>query len=147
MVVRKMCLEDAEAVYTLSQACFSEPWSLESIVKEMDNTVATYFVAEEDEKVIGYAGLWHVLDEGDIINIAVEASLRKKGIGKALLERLLNEGNARGLQVIHLEVRESNLAAIALYEKYGFKTIALRKGYYHKPLENALIMEYKVEER
>lgn len=142
MLVRKMTLEDVEAVYTISTKCFSEPWSLESIKQEVNNAVASYFVAEEEHAIVGYAGLWHVLDEGEVINIAVCEEVRRQGIGEALLKKLLEEAKARKITVIHLEVRASNKGARSLYEKYGFNAIALRKGYYHKPLEDAVIMEW-----
>lgn len=143
MVVRKMTRDDVEAVYNLSVTCFSEPWSLESIKQEITNPVASYFVAEQDGEIVGYSGLWHVLDEGEVINIAVSHTMRRQGIGKLLLKSLFEEAQTHQLSVIHLEVRESNQAAQELYAQFGFKTIALRKGYYHKPLENAVIMEYR----
>lgn len=141
MVVRQMTSEDVEAVYALSEACFSEHWSLESIQKEISNPVASYFVAEIDEEIVGYGGLWHVLDEGDIINIAVNSQYRRRGIGQAILKRLFEEAHEKALVILHLEVRQSNEAAIKLYQQNGFKEIAVRKGYYHHPLEDALIMD------
>ena len=144
MVVRKMTRDDVNAVYELSVACFSEPWSLDSIKQEVENPVASYFVAEQDGKIVGYSGLWHVLDEGEIINIAVSKQVRRQGIGALLLDKLLEEARQYALTVIRLEVRKSNEAAQSLYERYGFKAIAVRKGYYHKPLEDAVIMSYKI---
>lgn len=144
MVVRKMTLADVEAVYKISCASFSQPWSLSSIEKEVDNTVATYFVAEEEDKILGFAGLWHVLDEGEIINIAVNRDKQRCGIGNNLLTRVLKEAKIKGVKVIYLEVRLSNVAAQSLYEKHGFKQIAVRKAYYHEPVEDAVIMEYIV---
>lgn len=141
MNVRKMTLEDSEAVYALSKQCFSEPWSLESIQKEVVNPVASYFVMEETNGLMGYGGLWHILDEGDIINIAVTPDKRRRGVGNLILEALLNEARKRKLVILHLEVRESNQAALELYKKHGFNQIAFRKGYYHHPLEDAVIME------
>lgn len=136
-----MRLEDSEAVYALSKQCFSEPWSLEAIEKEVTNPVASYFVVGEANNLIGYGGLWYVLDEGDIINIAVAPRMRRQGIGNLILEALLDEARKHKLVVLHLEVRESNQAAIELYKKHGFNQIAIRKGYYHSPLEDAVIME------
>ncbi len=143
MLIRKMTLEDVQSVYEISAACFSEPWSLESIKQEVSNPVASYFVAEQEGEIVGYSGLWHVLDEGEIINIAVKEQARRQGVGKLLLESLLEEASAYQLCVIHLEVRQSNEVAQALYADFGFKTIAVRKNYYHKPLEDAVIMEYR----
>ena len=146
MVVRQMTNEDVERVYQLSEECFSEPWSLESIQKEVSNPVASYFVAESDDQIIGYGGLWHVLDEGDIINIAVNSQYRRQGIGQAILKKLLEEAEQKALTTLHLEVRQSNLAAIQLYQQNGFKVIAIRKGYYHHPLEDALVMDCSISE-
>ena len=145
MIVRKMVLADVQQVYNLSKACFTEAWSKASIEQEVMNPVASYFVAEQEQEIIGYAGLWHVLDEGEVINIAVHHTKRGKGIGRLLLEKLLSEAQIKGLQVIHLEVRTSNRIAQSLYESYGFKPIAVRKGYYRKPLEDAMIMEWHLE--
>ena len=142
MVVRRMTLEDVRAVFEISESSFSESWSLESIEKEVDNPVASYFVAERDGEVVGYAGLWHVLDEGEVINIAVSERVRKQKIGQKLLEQLLEEARDYDLDVIHLEVRESNKPARKLYEKFHFEVIAKRKAYYHLPTEDAVIMEW-----
>lgn len=142
MLVRRMTLEDVQAVYEISKSSFSESWTLKSIQKEVGNPVASYFVAERDGDVVGYGGLWHVLDEGEIINIAVNKSFRRQNIGEKLLQALWEEADAYDLGVIHLEVREGNTPARRLYEKFGFKEIAKRKGYYHHPTEDAIIMEW-----
>lgn len=141
-----MTLQDVSRVYQISYECFSEPWSLESIEKEVDNSVAEYLVAECSEGVIGYAGLWHVLDEGEIINIAVDPKRRRNKVGEQLVNELIKKAKNYALEVIHLEVRESNSAALALYKKFGFYEIAKRKNYYHKPTEDAIIMEWKEKE-
>ena len=142
MVIRRMTLEDVQGVYEISESSFSESWTLESIQKETRNPVASYFVAERDGNVVGYGGLWHVLDEGEVINIAVNKPFRRQNIGEKLLQALFKEAGAYNLSVIHLEVRESNTPARRLYEKFGFKEIAKRKGYYHQPTEDAVIMEW-----
>ncbi len=144
MVVRKMEIKDAQKVYQLSKENFSEPWSLVAIEKEMTNPVASYFVVEAEGEVIGFGGMWHVLDEGEIINIAVEKSYQRQGIGKLILNKLIAEARKRELVVMHLEVRVSNEAAKILYLKQGFNCIANRKGYYHNPTEDALIMSYEL---
>lgn len=136
-----MTLEDVEAVYRLSCDCFSVPWSLESITKEMSNPVAYYSVAEEAGHIIGYGGLWSVLDEGEITNIAVNKSYRGQGIGKAILGSLMAEASGKSLYSVTLEVRESNIAAQRLYMNQGFEEIARRKAYYKSPNEDAIIMQ------
>lgn len=138
-----MTIEDVQAVYDLSKACFSTPWSLESLAKELANPVAVYEIAEIEGKIIGYGGLWCVMDEGEITNIAVDPEHRKQGIGEAVLKALLNAGQMRNLRVIHLEVRSSNVAARRLYEKFGFESISIRKNYYKQPIEDAVIMMYQ----
>lgn len=144
MVVRKMKVDDIQRVYELSCESFSEPWSLDSIEKEMINPVASYFVAEKENQIVGFGGMWHVIDEGEIINIAVHRSYQRQGIGKAILNQLMSEARERKLVVIHLEVRASNEAARMLYLNKGFHCIATRKAYYHEPTEDALIMECRL---
>ena len=96
--------------------------------------------ATEGDQVVGYAGLYQVLDEGDITNIAVLPSARKKGIGTALTHALIEAGEQRAIHAFTLEVRVGNAAAIHIYEKLGFVTAGVRKGFYEKPKEDALIM-------
>lgn len=140
MVIRKGTKEDIEAIYAIELESFSVPWSLESITKELENEMAYYVVAEEAGQVLGYAGLWDVVGEGQITNIAVRPSGRRKGIGKKLVEGLMAYGKEKGLEVLILEVRESNEAAIKLYSQAGFKDIGKRKNYYTKPTEDAILM-------
>lgn len=140
MVIRKGTKEDIEAIYAIELESFSVPWSLESITKELENEMAYYVVAEEAGQVLGYAGLWDVVGEGQITNIAVRPSGRRKGIGKKLVEGLMAYGKEKGLEVLILEVRQSNEAAIKLYSQAGFKDIGKRKNYYTKPTEDAILM-------
>ena len=135
--------EDVEAVYVLSQKCFTIPWSLDSLRREVHNTVAVYQVAEMHGEIVGYGGLWCIVDEGEITNIAVESAYRGVGIGGEILKKLVQVALQKKLAMIHLEVRRSNLAAQKLYRHAGFQQIAVRKNYYQKPLEDALIMQYQ----
>jgi ribosomal-protein-alanine N-acetyltransferase len=132
-------------IVALERICFSEPWSEESILDFYKNGTK-FFVAEENGKVLGYVGLSTVLDEGYITNVAVFPEHRKRGIGKALLERVFSYAKDNALSFVSLEVRKSNLAAISLYEKLGFKTEGERKNFYRDPVENALIMTKRFEE-
>lgn len=136
-------MKDTQRVYEISRINFSEPWALSAIEKEMTNAVASYFVAESEGKVIGYGGMWHVLDEGEIMNIAVHPSYHRQGIGQLILKELLAEAERRKLRVMYLEVRMSNEAAKKLYSKQGFQYVAVREAYYHNPTEDALIMNYE----
>ena len=140
MDILPMCEEDAKALSDLDKKCFSVPWSEKSFKDESRNEIAFYFVAKEDGKIIGYAGFWHVADEGDITNIAVAPEYRRRGIGGKLLEEIIKTAANKRLVLLTLEVRQSNRVAIALYERYGFKRIGSRKKYYKDPEEDALIM-------
>lgn len=138
MKIAPMTIEDAKELAVLDQLCFSVPWSEKSFSEEAENPLATYFLAREDDKIVGYGGIWNVSGEGQITNIAVHPDMRKKGIASKILEALIE--NAKTCEKIFLEVRESNTAAICLYEKYGFKKCGVRKNFYHSPVENGIIM-------
>ncbi len=138
MKIAPMTIEDAKELAVLDKLCFSVPWSEKSFCEEAENPLATYFVAREDDKIVGYGGIWNVSGEGQITNIAVHPDMRKKGIASRILEALIE--CATLCEKIFLEVRESNTAAICLYEKYGFTKCGVRKNFYHSPVENGIIM-------
>ncbi len=127
-------------IAALEAACFSTPWSAAMLEEELFNPQASFLVAEDGEgNILGYAGLHVVLDEGYIDNIAVEPDARRHGVASALLDVYCRFG-AANLAFLTLEVRASNLPAIGLYEKYGFQRAGVRRGYYQRPREDALIM-------
>ena len=127
-------------VAALEKQCFSDPWSENSVASELENPLSLWLIAEEDGAVCGYVGSQTVLDETDMMNIAVHPDCRRKGIAAALITELVSRLKARGSRVLRLEVRESNFSAIALYEALGFTQLGLRKNYYRTPKENALIL-------
>ena len=127
-------------VAALEKLCFSDPWSENSVASELENPLSLWLIAEEDGAVCGYVGSQTVLDETDMMNIAVHPDCRRKGIAAALITELVSRLKARGSRVLRLEVRESNFSAIALYEALGFTQLGLRKNYYRNPKENALIL-------
>lgn len=122
----------------LEEMCFSSPWSEKMIGDELNNPCAHYLIAECAGEVLGYVGIHTILDEGYITNIAVDSNCRRMGIASKLLESLIAEQS--DLAFITLEVRESNSPAIALYKNFGFEEVGVRKGYYTKPSEDALLM-------
>ena len=127
-------------IVQLEQACFSAPWTEGMLTDALFDPQASFIVAEDDEgNVLGYAGLHAVLDEGYIDNVAVEPDARRHGVASALLEVFCRFA-AANLAFLTLEVRASNHAAIALYEKHGVRRAGLRPGYYQKPREDAVIM-------
>ena len=127
-------------VAALERECFSMPWSETMLEDSLYDSNASFIVAEDEEgNILGYAGLHAVLDEGYIDNIAVEEAARRHGVASALLDVFCRFAEVN-LAFLTLEVRASNQAAIALYEKHGFVRAGLRKGYYQHPREDAIIM-------
>lgn len=127
-------------VAELERLCFAVPWTEAMLAEELYNPTASFIVAESPEgEVLGYAGLHVVLDEGYIDNVAVRPSCRKQGIADRLLDTFCRFGQAH-LAFLTLEVRPSNTAAVALYEKHGFQEAGRRKGYYEDPKEDALLL-------
>lgn len=123
------------------QAYGDHHWSKSSFYGELANELAHYYTALDSENnLLGYAGTWRVLDEAHITTIAVRPELKRKKIGEALLNRILQDCYKNEVKYITLEVRVSNTPAISLYEKYGFKSLGTRKGYYQNNNEDALIM-------
>lgn len=123
--------------------CFDIPWTKKAFEDELSkNKLAIYFVAVEGEtnKVVGYGGMWHVINEGHITNIAVSKAFRRQGIGTKIIERLVEAANEREMIGLTLEVRKTNIGAIDLYKSMGFKLEGIRKEYYSDTKEDALIM-------
>ena len=127
------------AVAKLEKTCFSEPWSQEGLLESYRHGTR-FFVAERENKVLGYIGVNAVADEGYITNVAVFPGERKAGVGTALLRRAIDFAQAQNLAFLSLEVRVSNFEAIRLYQKLGFAEEGRRKGFYRNPSEDALIM-------
>ena len=131
--------EHIKPIADLEKICFSEPWSEDGILESYKNGTK-FFVGIENGKVLGYIGISCIIDEGYITNVAVFPESRKKGVGTALLERVFSLAKDMGLSFVSLEVRESNIPAISLYEKLGFKQEGKRKDFYRDPKEDALIL-------
>jgi ribosomal-protein-alanine N-acetyltransferase len=131
-------------VAALEAACFSDPWSERSIAGELDNPLARWLVAVEDGTVLGYVGSQTVLDEADVMNVAVSPDARRRGVARALMIALLDALRETGVKSLTLEVRASNDPAIALYDTLGFTQVGLRPRYYRHPVEDALILRVEV---
>ena len=140
-VIRFMRLKDVDAVAAIEKDTFARPWSRESFRQELTrNVAARYLVAEEDGRIIGYAGAWIILDESHITNIAVAEDARGRGIGRKLTEELLRVLSNLGASYATLEVRVSNLRAQNLYKSLGFISVGKRKRYYEDNNEDAYLM-------
>lgn len=124
----------------IERACFSDPWSEQSLADEVDNPLADYYLCEENGLLLGYLGTRKLPDQWEIVNVAVRPQARRRHIASRLMELLLADAAAGDARQIFLEVRESNLPARQLYEAYGFTCLGRRKRYYSDPEEDALIM-------
>lgn len=140
MEFRRMEERDLEQVTAIENDTFSMPWSQEAFLESMNNPSHVYVVACDGDTICGYCGMWGIAGEGQINNVAVKKDLRGKGTGFEMVNYLLEEGSRQGLEAFTLEVRESNKAAIHVYEKAGFESAGIRKDFYEKPRENAVIM-------
>lgn len=140
-VIRAMTLEDIPAVAQIERESFATPWSPDAFYTELTkNLFAHYFVLEQDEQVVGYAGMWVLLDEAHVTNIALREAFRGRGLGERLLREMMAVAWQRGAKRMTLEVRVSNERAQRLYRKLGFEPSGVRPGYYTDNGEDALIM-------
>lgn len=139
--IRRMEEKDLDRIMEIEKDCFTTPWSRESFSIEItQNLLARYIVAEIDEVVVGYGGIWMIVGEGHITNIAVESKHRKMGAGRKLVEGLIDLSEDMQVTSMTLEVRQSNVAAQNLYKQYGFIEHGIRPNYYADDREDAIIM-------
>lgn len=136
-----MTAEHIDGVLAVEEATFSIPWTRKDFEREMtENNLAIYYVAVAEGKIVGYAGMWHVITEGHITNVAVLEDYRKQGIGDALMDQLEQVALEKEMIGITLEVRINNTPAQRLYHKHGYRAEGLRKNYYPDTHEDAVIM-------
>lgn len=140
ILIRPMLETDLPQVLAIESASFPDPWTAGIFRSSLSDETETWFVAEKDGTLLGYAGMQSVLDEGYLDNIAVDPALRRTGVASALLNAMETEAKSRKLAFLSLEVRAGNAPAISLYTRFGFQTIGKRPGYYLSPKEDALIM-------
>ncbi len=137
--------QHVSAVARLEKECFSSPWSEGAVGAELSNPLSLWIVALDNEQVVGYVGSQSVLGEGDMMNLAVDPAYRRQGIGGRLVANLIARLKEIQVSSLTLEVRASNEAAAALYEKLGFVQVGRRPGYYSNPREDALILRKEWE--
>ena len=140
MTFREMLVEDLEQVVDIEQNLFSVPWTKEGFLTYLMKKDTMFFVVEEKERILGYCSMMTVLDEGDILNVAVRSDRQKEGIGQFLVDSMLRMAEMQGIKLVHLEVRQGNETARRLYQRLGFKEDGLRRNYYENPVENAVLM-------
>lgn len=141
MEIRAMRPKDLFVVADMEKRLFSDPWSLDSFKKALEREDMAFVVLVDEDKVVGYAGMMCVLDEGQILNIAVDTDYRRRGFATEMMLAMIEFGLDNRISLFTLEVRESNIAAITLYTNCGFVPSGRRKEYYSKPKEDAILME------
>jgi ribosomal-protein-alanine N-acetyltransferase len=138
--ISNMKLSDLEEISNNLETDFDDFWNYNIFKSELENPNAKYIVAKFNNKIVGFAGIIYVLDEADISNIVVHKNFRNKKIGSLLLKSLIDLAYSINLKTLNLEVRESNVSAIKLYDKFGFEVCGIRKNYYNNT-ENAILMK------
>lgn len=141
IVIDRMKLTDIDDVYEVERLSYPTPWSRRAFISELtENAYAHYLVARSQGQVVGYIGMWLILDECHITNVAVHPAWRRRGIGRLLLQSAIEFAEAAGGKRITLEVRRTNLVAQHLYQSFGFRSVGIRRGYYTDNHEDAFIM-------
>ena len=144
---RKMTIHDVNEVYEIEKQSFTLAWTKEAFEQEMlKNEFAYYVLAETQEGVVGYCGMWLVMDEAHITNIAISPKERGKKFGEALMKEAIETAKAQGAKLMTLEARVSNIDALKLYKKLGFKNGGIRKDYYTDNQEDAIVMWVNFDE-
>ncbi len=146
IIIRRMSEADLPQVHKIETGCFNAPWSINAFKYELEHKLTILKVAVLDLEIVGYVCIRTILDVTHVLNLAVLPGLRRRGISSALLQDALQELKRSGRETdfVTLEVRESNIAAIKLYEKFGFNIIGKMTGYYERPHEDAVIMGLEV---
>ena len=139
-VIEPLSVDFVDHVAEIEKECFSIPFKKEDILSYLNESYWRFFVARDKNEILGYISFTIILDEISICNVAVSSKYRKIGIGKALVSFLLDYAKKNGVCKLFLEVRESNISAISLYEKFGFERVGISKNHYSMPKENALLM-------
>jgi len=138
--IKLASIDGLSQILEIEQEAFSPPWTFESLLNEVGKEDSYFITAVDKLDLLGYAILRQVGDDGELLKIAVDKQTRCKGVGAFLMAAILEHAAEKAFESVFLEVRESNTAAVKLYEKYGFKVIRVRKDYYNDPVEDALIM-------
>ncbi|EET59497.1 ribosomal-protein-alanine acetyltransferase [Marvinbryantia formatexigens DSM 14469] len=138
--ITEMQPENLATVAAIEKTIFSQPWSEKGFAASLQSKDTLYLMAWLDGEPAGYCGLLQSFDEADITNVAVKEECRRRKVAETMLTELIRRGAQRGIRAYTLEVRRSNAGAIALYEKLGFTSCGIRRNFYEKPAEDAVIM-------
>ncbi|TCT18951.1 [SSU ribosomal protein S18P]-alanine acetyltransferase [Melghiribacillus thermohalophilus] len=144
-VIRSMTIHDLDEVMNIEHTCFSSPWDRSAFVNELvENPYAFYYVIENQDRIFGYCGLWIVLDQAQITNIAILPEFRGYKFGETLFSFALQKAREKEAKSLSLEVRISNAVAQRMYRKFGMKPVGIRKNYYQDNQEDAMVMWVKL---
>ncbi len=132
--------EHIDSLMAIEHEAYAEPWTRTMFYEELRNDLSFFYVAFRDDEIIGYVGFWLVLDEAHITTVVVKRPYRGRGLGWMLMEHILARAREQGARIATLEVRVSNERAISLYQRMGFRTVGIRKGYYPRTGEDAQVM-------
>ena len=146
VIYRTMEERDFDEIVAIEEAVFTDAWMRDDFETALTVKEQVFLVAEKGSRVVGYCGMWVIVDNGEIMNVAVAENARRQGIAERMLLLLMEEGRRRGAVAFQLEVRESNDAARTLYRKLGFEDVGRRKSYYSHPTEDAILMT-RMEEK
>jgi len=144
IVLRAAREADLDNVLAIEQASFADPWSRSAFIELLDDPRVAFLIADAGDAVRGYVVAWHVLDEGEIGNLAVHADARRQGVGARLLDGAIAAVRKARVDALYLEVRDSNAAARALYASRGFAEVGRRREYYRRPKEDALVLRLEL---
>ena len=147
IIISKMTRDDLQGVYEVENQSFPIPWPISSFEEELNNLLATYLVAKKKDKIVAYIGMWFVMDECHIMNVAVLPECRRQGIATSLIHEMFSLCKEHETHYVMLEVRKENLSAQSLYKKFGFTEEVVRKAYYKNPdgtREDAIVMSLEL---
>lgn len=145
MIIEKMEMKHIGAIAEIEKCEFGLSCAEKTLLKELENKIAAYFVATEENEVLGYIGIWNICGEGEVINTATRKNKRRMGVATRLLNEAFSFCREKGIKTLHLEVRETNIPAICLYKKLGFIKDGERKNYYDGK-ETAILMSRNFED-
>ena len=143
LVLKKMDINHLESIKNILFSEFDDFWTISTLKNELENSNTYYIIAKYNEEIVGFGGLYQILDEMQLNYIVTKKNKRNLGIASKILDNLISFANTKNITFITLEVNEKNLIAIKLYEKFGFKQIGLRKKYYNN-IDNALLMQKNI---
>ena len=142
--IRKMTINDIDAVLEVETDVFTTTWSKQAFIDEYNNSLTTYLLLCKEQQVIGYAGFWLVVDEAQVTNVAIKNFWQGLSLGRKLMQALIKEAQKQSAASISLEVRASNVIAQTLYFSLGFQQVGLRPAYYLDNQEHALLMQLTI---